>query len=395
MYMQRIVIKNFGPITSAEIEIKKIIVLIGENAVGKSTIVKLISTFIWIEKDLFRGTDKKWFEKENRFKNVFLPYHRIENFLNHDSEIEYYGSAFVIKYSGNKITIESQPGNNYQLPQIMYVPAERNFLTYLRSTKDFKSEGALQDFESEHFNAANGLNGVLSLPVCGFQIEYSKRHEMLYVKNKNHKIKITEAASGLQSSVPLYLVSDYLAKIVQSNGNSDAMTSGDIRKFQKEINEILNDKHLSEQQKRIARSALSSKFNKSAFINVVEEPEQNLFPNSQRNMIRSLVSICNQNENNKLIISTHSPYVLATINNLVLAKRVGEQCPDEVTSKVDKQLWLDFDNVFAGIVHDGKVEKIIDEEFNMIQMEQIDSVSRIINEEFDFLYKYETNDNNA
>ena len=323
-----------------------------------------------------------------------MSYHRIESFLKPESVIEYYGKACTIKYIDNKISIENKTSNDYQLPQIMYVPAERNFLTYLRTTKDFKSEGALQDFESEYFNAANNLKGALSLPINDFEIEYNKRHEMLYVKNKNHKIKITEAASGLQSSVPLYLVSDYLSKLVQNNGNNDAMSSGDIRKFQKEINEILNDKNLSEQQKYIAISTLSSKFNKKAFINIVEEPEQNLFPVSQMQIMKSLVSICNQNEDNKLILSTHSPYVLATINNLILAKRVGEKYPDKVNARVDKHLWLNFDDVFAGIVRNGEIEKIIDDEFDMIQIEQIDSVSQVINEEFDFLYQYETIENN-
>ena len=393
--MQRIVIKNFGPISNADIEIKKTVVLIGENAVGKSTIIKLISTFLWIEKALFRGAEKKWFEKENRLKNFFLSYHRIESFLKPESVIEYYGKAYTIKYIDNKITVENEADNNYQLPKIMYVPAERNFLTYLRTTKNFKSEGALQDFENEYFNAANNLKGSLSLPIGDFEIEYNKRHEMLYVKNKNHKIKITEAASGLQSSVPLFFVSDYLSKLVQNNGNNDAMSSGDIRKFQKEINEILNDKNLSEQQKHIAISTLSGKFNKKAFINIIEEPEQNLFPVSQMQMIKSLVSICNQNEDSKLIISTHSPYVLATINNLLLAKKAGEKYPDRVIARIKKHLWLNFNDVFAGIVKDGNVETIVDKEFDMISIKQIDSVSQIINEEFDFLYQYETADNNA
>jgi hypothetical protein len=339
-----------------------------------------------MEKSLFRGSEKKWFEKENRLKNFFLPYHRIENFLKHDSVIEYYGQAYTIKYGNDKISIENRTDNDYQLPQIMYVPAERNFLTYLRTTNDFKSEGALQDFEREHFNAANNLKGALSLPIGDFEIEYNKRHEMLYVKDKNHKIKITEAASGLQSSVPLYLVSDYLSKLVQNNGIDDVMTSGDIRKFQKEINEILNDGNLSEKQKHIAISTLSSRFNKKTFVNIVEEPEQNLFPESQMQMIKSLASICNQNEDNKLIISTHSPYVLATINNLMLAKKAGEKHPDKVGSKINERLWLNHSNVFAGVVKGGTVEEIIDREFDMILMEQIDSVSRMINEEFDFLY---------
>jgi predicted ATP-dependent endonuclease of OLD family len=388
--MERINIKNFGSIANAEVAIKKVVVLIGENAIGKSTIIKLISTFLWIEKALFRGSDKKWFEKENRLKNSLLPYHRIENFLTKDSVIEYTGKVYILKYSNDKITVEKQENNNYQLPQIMYVPAERNFLTYLRTTKDFKSEGALQDFEREYYNAANNLKRALSLPVQNFKVEYSKRHEMLYVKNKTHKIKVTEAASGLQSSVPLYLVSDYLSKLVQNKDSHDAMTSGDIRKFQGEITSILNDNNLSDKQKHIAISTLSSKFNKKAFINIVEEPEQNLFPVSQMHLIKSLVSICNQNEDNKLIISTHSPYVLATINNLIIANKAGKKEPDKVTSKIPKHSWLNCKDVFAGIVHAGSVLPIMDAEFDIIQMEQIDSVSRVINEEFDFLYNLET-----
>jgi predicted ATPase len=386
---ESIIIKNFGPILNAEIRIKKAVVLIGENAAGKSTIIKLISTFLWIEKALFRGTDKKWFEKENRLKHSFLPYHRIENFLKEDSVIEYYGKAYTIKYAANKISIENQPENNYQLPQIMYVPAERNFLTYLRTTKDLKSEGALQDFEREYFNAANNLKGTLSLPISDFEMEYNKQHEMLYVKTKTHKIKITEAASGLQSSIPLFLVADYLLKLVQNNGNNEAMTSGDIRAFEEEVNEILNDKNLSEKQKQITVSkisALSKKFNKKAFINIVEEPEQNLFPVSQMQMIKSLVSICNQNGGSKLIISTHSPYILASINNLILADEAGAKYPDKVASKIEKKLWLNHNNVFACIVKNGGVEEIIDKEFGIIQQEQIDSVSQTINQEFDFLY---------
>ena len=43
--MQKIIIKNFGPVEDAEIEIKKVLVLIGEQASGKSTIAKLIYFF--------------------------------------------------------------------------------------------------------------------------------------------------------------------------------------------------------------------------------------------------------------------------------------------------------------------------------------------------------------
>ena len=72
----RIRIKNFGPIRKRNLEndgwleVKKVTVFTGNQGSGKSTVAKLISTFIWIEKSLVRGDyDKKWFERKNKLKN--------------------------------------------------------------------------------------------------------------------------------------------------------------------------------------------------------------------------------------------------------------------------------------------------------------------------------------
>ncbi|MFM7887496.1 MAG: AAA family ATPase [Pseudanabaena sp.] len=51
--MQKIIIKNFSAIAYAEIEIKKVLILIGEQASGKSTIAKLIYFFKSLKDDLF------------------------------------------------------------------------------------------------------------------------------------------------------------------------------------------------------------------------------------------------------------------------------------------------------------------------------------------------------
>ena len=59
--MSKIRIKNFGPIKEGYIEnggwisIDKVTVFIGNQGSGKSTVAKLISTFSWIEKAIYRG----------------------------------------------------------------------------------------------------------------------------------------------------------------------------------------------------------------------------------------------------------------------------------------------------------------------------------------------------
>ncbi|MCL2682219.1 MAG: ATP-binding protein [Bacteroidales bacterium] len=404
--MQKIVIKNFGPISNAEIEIKKAVVLIGENGAGKSTIIKLISTFLWMEKMLVRGDYTiEYFTEKERFENEICKYHKIENyFVKHSlwgtgTSITFVGTMFCFEYKDNLLLIKKIEENSissYNLPQIMYIPAERNLIANVKNPKTLKLiSDSLVDFISEYDKAKNDLETDLELPIGdNISIKYHKEKDIVYIKGTNYEIPLNEAASGIQSNAPLYLVTWYLSKSVKKQSEIfQKMSTDEIDRFKKNVGDILSNESFTKEQRRAALSTLSLQFNKKAFINIVEEPEQNLFPISQMQMIKCLVSFCNQNADNKLIISTHSPYVLATINNLILASKVGVVFPDKICSKVDKQFWLNYDDVFAGIVREGTVEQIIDTEFEMIQMEQIDSVSREINEEFDFLYQYERDDN--
>ena len=346
--MSKIKIKNFGPIKegfkdsngSEWMDVKKVTVFIGNQGSGKSTVAKLISTFTWIEKALVRGDyNKKWFERKNKLKNQYLNYHRLENyFFTNNSEntsIEYQGDAYYIKYENDSLFITEKPGVAYPLPQIMYVPAERNFITYVKSPKELKlSSDSLKEFLTEFDNAKNEMKGLVKLPINNVDVEYDKLNDTLNLKGDNYKIKLTEASSGFQSLVPLYLVSGYLANSVkkQSDENKEPMSSEEQMRFKKGAEEILSNESLTDEQKRIAISVLSKKFNKTAFINIVEEPEQNLYPISQRRMLNSLLEFNNLNPGNKLIISTHSPYLINYITLAVKANTLKEKIKDQENS---------------------------------------------------------------
>jgi len=335
--MNKIKIKNFGPIKSGFqendgwLDINKVTVFVGNQGSGKSTVAKLISTFVWIEKSLVRGDyDKKWFERKdtNRFKSQFLPYHRLgatdknkdDTYLKTNSAIEYQGDAYHIKYENGAMSITEASNEIYQLPQVMYVPAERNFLTYIKDAGELRLSSALRDFNTEYDKAKNNLKN-LFLPISNIEVEYNKQYDNLYLRGEDYKIEITDAASGFQSFVPLYLVSNFLAKSVKQGESKETMSSKEKLRFEKGVQEIWNNKNLTDEQRTFALSALSSKFNKSAFVNIVEEPEQNLFPSSQWQMLQSLLEFNNMNIDNKLIITTHSPYL---INYLTLVVKAGE-----------------------------------------------------------------------
>jgi hypothetical protein len=78
----------------------------------------------------------------------------------------------------------------------------------------------------------------------------------------------------------------------------------------------MSNNAFTDEEKTQKRNEIKAKFQNKAFINIVEEPEQNLFPTSQHKILNSLLEFNNMSEGNKLIMTTHSPYI---INYLTLA----------------------------------------------------------------------------
>ncbi|WPN76871.1 MULTISPECIES: AAA family ATPase [Pseudomonas] len=339
--MTRLRVKHFGPIRDGVkndgwIEFKRVTVFVGNQGSGKSTLAKLYSTFSWIEKALVRGDhDKAWFEEEDRLSKTFLVYHRLENYITAEQEsktkIEYEGEAYTIKYSHRRMHIAPSSSNVYQLPQIMYVPAERNFISYVSQPQELRlSSASLKEFLVEFNYAKENMIGHLSLPINNAKLDYDHFTDTLSVQEADYKLNLADASSGFQSAVPLHLVSQYLANRVKERieDRQESMSIKEIERFRKEAENIFSDA-LTTEQKRVLISTLSSRFNKTAFINIVEELEQNLYPESQWKVLQSLLQFNSLVNNNRLILTTHSPYV---VNYLTIAVQ-GKHIQDNITRK--------------------------------------------------------------
>jgi predicted ATPase len=340
--MSSIKVRNFGPIKSGYshgdgfLNIPKVTVFVGNQGSGKSTIAKLISTFSWIEKVLVRGDyDAKWFTAE-KLKNTYLEYQRLENYFHPDSELDYIGEAYSINYKNGTLEIAERKNGQYALPQIMYVPAERNFVASLENSRKYKDiSESLVWFLDEYRKALKNLKEPISLPINNTSIEYDKSTDTVHISGKDYRIKLSESASGFQSFAPLFLVSHYLSHEVKDLKDSEAMSSDEKSRFRELTSKILSDNNLSDRQKQIAISEIGKTFNKTAFINIIEEPEQNLFPSSQWQILQSLLAFNNSAEANKLIMTTHSPYI---INYLTLVVKAAALKKSTTTGNIDAEL---------------------------------------------------------
>ncbi|MCO7722110.1 ATP-binding protein [Myroides odoratimimus] len=344
--MQRqIKVKNFGPVKEGYtgndgwINIHKVTVFIGDQGSGKSTVAKLIATFVWLEKALIRG-DKTLPLKENAFIEL-LTYHRLQNYIEPYSELEYKGNYYHLRVveSEGKYNVEATLFNDQDIvqPKVMYVPAERNVLSSIENLTHVSSlvAGSLQTYliEYRYAQLANKDKEVI-LPINKASFLYDSSSDNSYVVTNSKRLKVTEASSGFHSVVPLYLVTDYLSQFIkqdkeklinllstdqQIRRKEDLKALNELARF-RPMEELLNynDNLVNLENKYICRSV----------INIVEELEQNLFPKSQRKVLNKLVAYNNENEYNQLVLTTHSPYLINYLTLAVKASRVAQLAAD-------------------------------------------------------------------
>lgn len=317
--MTRLRIKDFGPIKGGYtgndgwLDVSKVTLFIGNQGSGKSTVAKLISVLSWIEKAIVKGQLKaKELKAYNRFLKQ-LSYQRIDNYISTSTEIEYEGRAYRISYRKNVFTAEKNEANGYLLPKIMYVPAERNFLGAIDRPDKLKNlPSPLFTFLDEYDHARNLYSKGIDLPIGDARFVYDSLNKIAHITNDKYTLRLSEASSGFQSTVPIYLVTKYLTESL-GKANDPAVKPQSIeeqRKLAREIQRIINDPALSEEVRQESLRQLSARYKPACLINIVEEPEQNLFPVSQRILLNSLLEFTNNNEGNKLIITTHSPYLI-------------------------------------------------------------------------------------
>lgn len=314
-------IHQFGPISDADVVFDKYTVLIGKQGSGKSTVAKLYSLFTWMEKGLARRvTSEKYITQYSRFQKIYCAYHRLESYFKIETVIRFYGLHYNFFYENEKFRVEEKGlPDSYKVAKVMYVPAERNFLSTADDTDSLKSlPESLETLLEEFGKAKNAFKTGYRLPFDDTDFEYDALNKISWIKGNNYKIRLSAASSGYQSVLPLSLITRFLSDLVLDNTSKEDLSIKEKKQIEKEVNKVMDDKSLTDEVKFAMLRNISSRFKYSRFVNIVEEMEQNLYPESQMNVLFDLLNDANKMDLNRLVLTTHSPYV---INYLTLAAK--------------------------------------------------------------------------
>jgi energy-coupling factor transporter ATP-binding protein EcfA2 len=230
------------------------------------------------------------------------------------------------------------------IQKTLYIPAER-ILFSLISENYFTLESSntslpktLVDFGVVMEKARQG-NQVYKIDFM--KLAYQFRDNKNVISHGDTRFNLADAASGIQALVPLCLAIDFTNRVSGTSNN-----------------------HF-----------------------IIEEPELNLYPSQQKKLTEYLIKSCSYN-NNSLTITTHSPYVLTSLNNLIQAYNAYSAFPNkenQISDIVKKEFWLKFSRISAYYMNDGYAQNILDYEMKSIGAIHIDDVSEQIGEEFNSL----------
>lgn len=393
-------IQNFGPIRdSGVVALNTLLLIIGRQSAGKSAFMKVLCHCRWVEKRIMNSTEEDrvaYYTHNGRFAKELMQFHRIyEQYFKEDTKIIYDGDVLRIDFQGTnknaKITRKSPKLERRYNTKLCYLPAERNLVSAIRNIdKSYKTteRDVLFNFimewneAKENYDAQHPMN----LSLTDRFSYYSKDNADTIVLPNGTPISSFFASSGVQSVMPVDVMSDYLQKQV---GKTASFSKIDLSNT---ILELLNQKKGQDMDQAAVAEDVTSRMKKRFVYQsmqlYIEEPEQNLFPDAQCSLVQNLVRRIKKAEekgaqHSSLVMTTHSPYVLSTLNVMMAGSSAKEKMPDNerIDALVDESTLLPLSEYSAYYINEeGCFVSIKDTELPMFSGINLDGVSDWVND---------------
>ena len=425
--MHQLEIERLGPIQHCELPICQYTVLTGYQASGKSTIAKAIYFFRTLKNDIVQLI----LQRQYRIPNTVQEHTRAENsgHLTLVNEFERHVrskflSTFGISYCGDRnmrlcyryqddveLIIRLKESDSQLAPsyvQVEYSQRIRNFLLEHEEEMDQRRIHAELDalfddpFETVYIPAGRSV-----LTTLGSQFSYlystmdDTQKGLLDACTRDYLERVMRLRPQFSDGLDGLLLGKQLSTVEQDRllealhlirqilKGRYAATDGEERIWVAKDSYVKLNFASSGQQEVVWILNLLFYYlalQKPVFF-IIEEPESNLFPGSQKKLVE-LISLVT-GAGNAVLVTTHSPYVLGEINNLIYAGTVGKLASQQVSGIISPLKWINYDACNARFVENGVANSCMDDELAQIDNALLDQISHDINQEYDKLFEVE------
>ena len=437
--MQKIEIKYLGPVQELEMDIKDFNLLIGEQATGKSTVAKAIYFFRIIKSTLtdylcqvydtalYNGNDvsdgfNKVLKKELKSifislfgyswdldKRLYLKYEYasgiwIDVKLNKNGKRKYISVRYSPKLTQTLKDLEKEALElfeqkpetttislayaskerlrNYDnfknsvnkifddYKETYYIPAGRSMLTLLVNNRSLLENDNLDLITRQFMQVIDNIHRVFEDGIRNVHKRYP---------DGERRFDVTKTAEMLISDLKgdyLYNAGKEYIVVEDEEEHSEKIPINFASSGQQEVLWLLNQLYILMLKKE------------KAFV-IIEEPEAHLYPSLQSKVVEFISYFANTN-NSSILITTHSPYILTSVNTLYCAGKVIEKnstYSKKVYDIIDSNCEIDPQKVTAlKINKDKSILNLINEELQELNTEMIDEISDSVNEKYMELY---------
>ncbi|MDL2315364.1 ATP-binding protein, partial [Bacteroidales bacterium OttesenSCG-928-C19] len=392
----------------------KINVFMGEQSSGKSTIAKIISFCTWLDKKYARDGFFSVLKNEEldipNYIEELKSYHRLTNgYFSDNSSIAFDGEEITFSYNcdfiskevpttiiedDNNFKIGLKTGKRRQSDKVIYIPSERNFVSAIYNLNEYlRDRDLIQDFVNNWYEAKRKYSKEHKLRILELGVQYHNEGDDIdkLTLDNGQELTLQIASSGLQAVTPLITLFDYIARGIYSDSRPMSVSERD--KMVKQYNEMV--KQRKEGGAKINTNDLqtlfdlivSRNYNQSQFI--IEEPEQNLFPTTQRDLIYYMLRVLNESkQKHRLTFTTHSPYILYALNNCMMGGLVYNKMSDNDKDKLKcKSSMINPTDVSVYQIYDGKL-KGIQQDDKLIGSNYLDQNMKELMDDFYVMLNY-------
>jgi hypothetical protein len=426
--MRKLTVKNFSVIKDAELDFGKITVLIGPQSSGKSLLCKLAYFLggeipgIAVESLLDRNSWEEFLQTVNREFSVrfltsetdWLVDHTAVSFTSHKYAIKLHGvgtlltSGIEFSFNGPFTSLYSALAANpsMQLPNIQASRGElRQDLfreislllngnctqssTYIPSGRSLFSDAgtSIVALQNPDLNPITRRFAGLIAWDSRWKAGYLTTGRGIIQEVEEQMYQIAGGIVGIKDGRPHFDSDDgrNLPLSVQSSGTLELLPMFNV------VNQLACfQEDICARTPTAEKSPIAYVIYHSPLI-YLEEPEAHIFPKTQYDLVKLFAWLANDPVLDfSWIITTHSPYVLSSFNNLLEAWQVTAGKPNaksEVSGLIEERYWVKPSDFRAYSIHDGKLESIMDGETGLINGNYLDGVSSKIGSQFDELLR--------